>query len=342
MDFATVYYNPASVGSFGGVASLKKEAGNDPTKWLSAQNAYTLHKPVRRRYRRRKYIVQGIDSLWQADLADMQKIAQWNGGHYYVLVVIDVFSKHVWAQPVKNKTAKSILDAFKRIVASDQRKPECFMTDKGTEFNNQLMKRFCTDNGINYYTSQNPDTKAAVAERVIRTLKSRLYRYFQYKKTWKYTDVLQKLVDSYNKSKHRSIGMAPNDVTKETEEQVRNKLYPPGEERPIKFKFNVGNKVRIAREKPVFGKGYTQQWTDEIFTIWKRQLTDPPVYKIKDYTGEVITGTFYEPELQLVTDTGVYEIDQILKTRTRKGKKEFFVSWKGYPDTMNSWVTDLM
>jgi len=176
---------------------------------------------------------------------------------------------------------------------------------------------------------------------VIRTLKSRLYRYFEYKKTWKYTDVLQLLVESYNKSKHRSIGMAPVAVTKDTEDQVRKKLYPDTEDKPIHFKYNVGDKVRIAREKTVFGKGYTQQWTDEIFTIAQRQVTDPPVYKLKDYNGEFIVGTFYEPELQLVTDTGVYEIDKILKTRTRKRQKEYFVSWKGYPDSMNSWVTNL-
>ena len=342
MDLSTLYLNPASVGSFGGVNRLREQTGSDPTEWLRAQKVYSLYKPARRRFRRRKYIVSGIDSLWQADLADMKSISRWNEGYNYILVVIDVFSKYVWAEPVKSKDSKTVLAAFKKVLSSDERKPESFMTDKGGEFSNQAMKSYCTKNQINYYTSQNPDTKAAVAERVIRTLKSRLYRYFEHKKSWKYIDVLPLIVDSYNKSKHRSIGMAPKAVTKETEQQVRQKLYPPKKEKPIHFKYNVGNKVRIAREKPVFGKGYTQQWTDEIFTISQRLITDPPVYKLKDYNGEVITGTFYEPELQLVTDTGVYDIDKILRTRTRNGKKEFFVSWKGYPESMNSWVTDLI
>ena len=339
MDFGVIYLNPLNPSSFGGVSRLKEQVGKDPTEWLKSQNSYTLHKPVRRRFRRRRYMVSGIDSLWQADLADVKALARWNGGCSYILVVIDVFSKYVWAQPVKSKTAKEVLDAFKVVLGTDSRKPENFMTDKGGEFNNAAMKKYCTDNGINYYTSQNPDTKAAVAERVIRTLKSRLYRYFEYKKS--YIDILPELVTSYNKSKHRSIGMAPMDVTRENELEVHSKLYPK-QPQPIKFKYNVDDKVRIAREKPVFGKGYTQQWTDEIFTISQRQTTDPPVYKLKDYNGEEITGSFYEQELQVVHDTGVYEIDKILRTRTLSGKKEFFVSWKGYPASMNSWVTDIL
>ena len=339
-NFSTIYLNPALVGSFGGVEPLRQAAGKDPKEWLRTQDSYTLYKPVRRRFRRRKYVVKGIDALWQADLADMKDLADWNGGHKYILIVIDVFSKYLWAHPVKTKTAKSVLDAFKVILAMDDRKPESFMTDKGTEFNSEKMKLYCKKKGINYYTSQNPDTKAAVAERVIRTIKSRLYRYFEHGKTWKYVDVLQKLVDSYNSSKHRSIGMAPKNVDAVNEDQVRAKLYPE-ERRRIHFKFNVGDTGRFAREKPKFGKGYSQQWTDEIFSISQRLVTDPPVYKLKDYNGDPITGTFYEPELQQVTDTGLYKVDKIIKSRTRNGKKEFFVSWKGYPESMNSWVTDL-
>jgi len=336
----TVYFDPENPGSFGGVSRLKKAVGADPSKWLLSQNAYTLHKPARRRFRRRKYIVKGIDSLWQADLADFKSIAKWNNGNSYVLVVIDVFSKYVWAEPVKNKEAKTTLEAFRKILNRDQRVPKNFMTDKGREFDNVQMKNYCSKQDINYYTSQNPETKAAIAERVIRTLKSRLYRYFEHKKVWKYTDVLQKIVDSYNGSKHRSIGMAPNEVSAANENRVRRKLYPKSQSKPS-FKFNIGDQVRLAREKPVFGKGYKQQWTDEIFTVCQQKRTDPPTYKVKDYNGESIVGTFYEPELQKVIDTGVYSVDKILKTRTRKGKKEFFVSWKGYPDSMNSWVADL-
>jgi hypothetical protein len=341
MSFAEIYYDAANPGGFGGASRLAKQAHGNPKGWLQSQKTYTLYRPVTRKYRKRKYIVPGIDYLWQADLADMASLSQWNNGYKYILVVIDVFSKYVWAKPVKSKTAKEVLGAF-NMMMSDERKPKHFMTDKGKEFDNVHMRNYCQRNDINYYTSQNPDTKAAVAERVIRTLKSKMYRYFHHKKAWKYTDVLAKIVSSYNKSKHRSIGMAPKDVSKENEAQVHKKLYPAKDRKPIKFKFSVGDTVRIAREKPVFGKGYHQQWSDEIFTIAQRNVTDPPTYKLKDYNEQIIVGSFYEPELQLVTDTGVYEVEEILKTRDRNGKTEYFVSWKGYPRSAASWVQDLI
>ena len=134
MEFETIYLNPASVGSFGGVARLQNEAGADPTEWLRSQNTYTLYKPVRRRFRRRKYIVRGIDSLWQADLADFKAVSRWNDGFNYVLVVIDVFSKYLWAQPVKTKNAGDVLSAFRKVLNTDSRKPQSFNTDKGGEF----------------------------------------------------------------------------------------------------------------------------------------------------------------------------------------------------------------
>ena len=321
---------------------MRAAVGKNPLNFLRGEPTYSLYKPVRRRFRRRRYVVKGIDALWQGDLADFRSLSQWNEGYSYVLVVIDVFSKFVWVEPVKNKDAKSVLVAFKKILAKDNRVPQSFMTDKGREFDNEQLKRYCKSRNINFYTSQNPDTKAAVAERVIRTLKSRLYRYFHHKKSWNYVSVLQKVVKSYNNSKHRAIGVTPNSVSKENESQVREKLYPKQTAKAIILKFNIGDKVRIAKEKQVFGKGYHQQWSDEIFSIAKRRRTDPPVYILRDYRGEIIVGSFYAQELQLVTDSGVYEVEKILQTRTNKGKKEYFVSWKGYPESMNSWVTDLL
>ena len=115
MDFATVYLNPASVGSFGGVNRLREQTRSDPTEWLRAQNVYSLYKPARRRFRRRKYIVSGIDSLWQADLADMKSISRWNGGYNYILVVIDVFSKYVYGRsPSNQRTQKLCLTRLKK------------------------------------------------------------------------------------------------------------------------------------------------------------------------------------------------------------------------------------
>ena len=186
------------------------------------------------------------------------------------------------------------------------------------------------------YTSENEDINAAVVERFNRTLKNKMWRYFTYAKTQKYTDVLDDLVHSYNHTYHRSIGMAPSQVTVANSQEIVEKLYPL-KRKPI-YKFEVGDKVRMSRGKHVFRKGYVQGWTDEIFTVSTRHPTDPATFGLKDYDGEDIKGKFYEQELQKVTkqDDDVYDIEEVVKTRKRGGKVEYYVKWKGYPSKFNS------
>jgi hypothetical protein len=102
-------------------------------EWLMKQDAYTLHKPMRRHFKRNRAIVGGIDQQWQMDLADMQSMQKFNDGYRYLLVCIDVFSKYAWVVPLKNKTGPALVEAFKVILTSG-RKPEKIMTDQGTEF----------------------------------------------------------------------------------------------------------------------------------------------------------------------------------------------------------------
>src|SRR5580693_9080825 len=127
-----VYFDPAESGSFGGVAGLAKRTNRkSATHWLAAQDAYTLHKPVIRKYPRRKTFTVGIDDLWQADLVDVSSIAYHNGGMRFLLTAIDTFSKYAWAIPLKNKKADTVRDAFASLITL--RKPKLLQTDKGTE-----------------------------------------------------------------------------------------------------------------------------------------------------------------------------------------------------------------
>lgn len=295
------YFKPESPGSFGGVKRLRRSDPNlsvkDAKRFLSSQRAYTLHKPIRRIFKRRKTIVSGIDSLWQADLADFQALSRYNKGYKYLLVVIDVFSKFLWIEPVKTKQATEILHSFLQILnRSSPRRPLMVMTDKGTEF--AKLRSYLKERAITYYTSENVETKASVAERVIRTIKERLYRYFTHTKSNNFLAVLPKIVESYNKSIHRSIGMAPTDVTPQNQQLVSARLY--GVSPRPKCKFDIGDQVRISKYKGAFEKGYKANWTEEIFSVAKKLKTVPPVYEIADHSGETILGRFYEQELQLV------------------------------------------
>jgi hypothetical protein len=342
------YINPKSTASFGGanrlrIATKPRPSLHQTLKYLEGLPAYTLHKQRRYKFKRNRFIITGIDDTWQADLADFASLSTANDGYKYVLVVIDSLSKYVWAVKLRQKNASTVLPAIKLILRqASPRKPLNFLVDKGGEFKNVATKTYMKEQGINFYTTKNPDTKAAIAERVIRTLKGRIYRYLTHNNTKKYIDILDDVVDSYNSSKHRSIGMAPNEVTKETEKAALRKLYP-GKLAPMKtFRFSNGDNVRLAKEKNPFQKGYHPLWTEEVFTVTEVIPRDPVVYKVADQSGEAIEGTFYEQEMQKVTmkPDDAYRIENVLKTRKRGRKKEYFVKWLGYPDTMNSWIDE--
>jgi len=171
-----------------------------------------------------------------------------------------------------------------------------------------------------------------------------MYRYFTAKHTRRYTDILQDLVYAYNHTHHRSIGMAPTDVTPDNEDVVRAPLYPI-QNKLLDWKFKVGDKVRIVMQRRTFQKGYIGNWSEEIFIVNARMPTAPVTYKLKlkDLTGDAIKGTFYSDELQIVSklDDALFDIERIVKTRKRTGKVEYLVKWRGYPEKFNSWVITL-
>jgi len=197
-DRKVTYYDPKNPGSFGGVQSLSKVADQPAREWLSGQETCTLHRPVRRNFQRRRIIFSGIDDQWQADLIDLTKLTKFNNGNTFVLIVIDVFSNFAWAEPLKNKPSKSVRKAFAKIVNRSGRKPlPLFLyTDRGLEFTNKLFQRWLKKKQIHFLTPQNQETKAAIAERMIRTLLSRVKRS---------VDVLPDFLRSCNAKYHRSI-----------------------------------------------------------------------------------------------------------------------------------------
>jgi len=189
---------------------------------------------------------------------------------------------------------------------------------------------------------QNEDIKAIIVERFNRTLKEKMYRYFTAKNTRRYVDVLPDFIYAYNHSRHRSIGMAPADVSPDNEDAIRARLYP-AQKKSSNCNFKIGDSVRITMQRRPFHKGYSGNWSEEIFKVADRMLTVPVTYKLKDLASEDIKGTFYEDELQLVTkaEDELFDIEHILKTRKRVGKVEYFVKWRGYSAKFNSWVTAL-
>ena len=291
--------------------------------------AEELHKPVKRKFRKRRVLVSGIDKIWAADLADMRALSKENDGYNFLLLVIDTFSKYGWIVPLKNKKGETIVKALKEIFKESGRRPDKLWTDKGREFFNKDVRDL-----VYLYATENEE-KSSIAERWIRTMKEKMFKYFTDNNTYNYIDALPELVEDYNNTVHSSTKLTPTDASKEENElTVWRNLYPDRYKTSrLNPKFSVGDKVRITKKKEVFEKGYTTRWTEEIFTIKEIRETNPITYKLEDLKGEEIEGTFYEPELQK-TKQQIYRIEKIIK----KEKGRSFVKWKGYSDKFNSWV----
>ncbi|XP_035205398.1 uncharacterized protein LOC118180402 [Stegodyphus dumicola] len=167
-----------------------------------------------------------------------------------------------------------------------------------------------------------------------------MWKYFTQFNTRKYIDVLDDLMHSYNHSVHRSIKMKPVSVTKENEKLAWKNLYGRIEN-PKSPRLKVGDIVRISKQKMKFEKGYEQNWSRELFSIYEVLEREIPVYKLKDLSNEIIKGSFYEQELQKVNDSGYYLVENVLKKRKVGGKTEYFVKFEGYPKKFNAWVSDV-
>ena len=175
--------------------------------------------------------------------------------------------------------------------------------------------------------SAHNEGKSVVAERFIRTLKNKIYKYMTLISKNVYIDKLDDIVNEYNNTYHTAIKMKPIDVKDNTyintDKEVNDK--DP--------KFKVGYHVRISKYKNIFAKGYTPYWFEEVFVIKEVKSTVPWTYVINDFNGEEITGTFYEKELQK-TSQEEFRIEKVIKRKDH----EIYVKWKGYDNSFNSWV----
>ena len=339
-DLESKYYDTKSHSSFSGVNRLvkhSKKSKKDVVKWLSLQDTYTLHKPVRKHFKRRRVLTGSIGYQYQVDLVDVRKFSVWNNGMNFLLMCIDCFSKFGYAKPLKTKKSFHVIPALREIFC-EGRKPMYISFDAGSEFVSNVMKKFYHDEGVFHFTFRNSQ-KAQIVERFNQTILHRLYRYFTYANTYRYIEVLPNIIDAYNRSFHRSIKTAPIMVTKNNQNQIWQTLY--GDivyENVEEPKFKVGDTVRLAKLLNTFAKGYSQQWTEELFTVSKVHHTFPPVYSVKDYKNEEIDGRFYAQELQKVGEKEEFIIEKVIGERKVGRRKELLVKWLGYDNSYNSYI----
>jgi len=348
VDLEREYFDLNNAYAYGSEWNLKNDYNKTCSPkirkhFLSKQGCYTKHVPACRPTTTDLVFASNVDDWWHMDLADMRSLKSENDGASYILVAIDVLSKYGFARVIKNKSAINVKNALIDIFEKERRKPDKIYVDCGSEFNNTLVKGLLKKENIEIYFAKGVSShKACIAERWIRTLKTRLWRYFSHNNTHRYIDVLGKVVKGYNNSKHSSINCAPSSVNASNFLSVWKKLYC-GKFiiKNVKARLKEGEYVRISKLKKHFAKGYENNFTDEIFQIKAVIHKNPVMYELIDLTGEDISGRFYERELVNVTLPEYFEVNKILRTRKKGNRREFLVSWKGYGDKFNSWVNEI-
>ena len=268
-----IYYDVQNPNFLSGIRKLYKAAKAKDKgitlaqvkDFLAGEDTYTLHRQYKRPRKYRKTIAYYINDLHQADLIDVSSLSKHNRNYKFLLVNIDVLSRKVYVQPLRNKSAKEILRAFQEI--HKEAVPKNLQSDLGKEFHNQLVREYLKSRSIHFFSSYS-DQKAAVVERVNRTLKEKMWKYFTKTGKLNYTSVLQDIVQGYNNSKHRSIGVAPNQVNKKNQDKIWNYQYKSElGTRRLKFKFDIGDFVRLVHLDKTFTKKYLPRFTKEIFII---------------------------------------------------------------------------
>ena len=241
------YYKPSEPYSFG------RKTNKLPPEWWRQSRTYSLHKPIRHRFPTRATITSAPHIQYQADLIEMIPYARENRGYRYILVIIDIFTRYCWVSPLKSKTGEELAHVFKKIFQSEAPPPMYLQTDQGKEFYNTHVRRVLTKLKIHLFSTKSP-FKASMAERVNRTLKSKLWRYFTYSGKYKWLAVLPQLTESYNNTPHRSL---PNRLTPSMANDKerwftiwQHQQYEGVEKRVFKpHKFSIGDWVRVSRWK---------------------------------------------------------------------------------------------
>ena len=357
-ELTRIYFNPRQPGSFQSFRKLQQAArqrGNTGLgvrrlkRWLQNQEPYSRNRLfLPRAIQRARVIVGGQYDQFDADLADLQNLSDSNNHYRFLLVVIDVFSRFVWVEALRNKMNNSVKAGFERIFQRG-RVPRRLRTDNGKEFTGNIMDDYYTTLNITHFVAMN-EVKANYAERAIKTLKSKISRYLTHMQTGRYINVLQDLVHSYNNTKHNTIKMPPAEVNRNNEVPLWWMQYRPTTRRPppkIPFKMNVGETVRIPKLGNIFSREYDVRWTGEVFIIIERFRRDNiNMYKVEDREGEPVFGTFYEGELQRVLpNTGrndadhQWRVERILNERRgADGTRQALVSFRGWPRFYNRWI----
>ena len=283
----------AAYGSVRNLAKASRLPVSKVRQFLHSKDSYTKFTLAAQKFKRMRAFARFRNEIWCMDLAYVDKLSKENNGVKYLLVRQDLFDRTVNANGMKTKDSQETVKAFSSMMTKRNR-PKKIWVDKGTEFAGAF-KKFCVAEGILVYSTMS-ETKAAFAERTIRSLKNILYRYME-DFGYKYIHKLPQFITTLNSRINSSIDMRPNTVKNCDFMSILHSKPLREFKKPI---FKIGDRVRISKYDLPFRKGYKPQFTGEVFEIVGIATRKPPTYTIKDEQDEIIQGKFYQKELMKV------------------------------------------
>jgi len=339
-----IYYGK-STGALRGPAALYARAQKeghlnitlkDVKAFLKSQPTYSRFRPARRKYPRNKVIAHYCGEVFQIDIMDMQNVVVENDGYKYVLLGYDTFSKYLIGFPLKDRKPYSVILGLKHFLENVPFSLANIYWDKEGSFLSKQVQNWLLENDIHNYTTTSI-VKAPGVERVIRTLRVAMARFFNTTETVRWLDFLPRFINSYNNRTHSTTRLRPIDVVNDP------MLIPRQVDLPAKTYSvpSVGSFVRLNRIRGIFGKEFTGNWTSEVFKVVKTRTSTPiPMISVEDLTGEPILGMFYPEEVQEIDWDGKKRVESVVKTRVRDKNMQYLVSFVGYPAKYYEWIDE--
>lgn len=297
------YLNTRIKGSFSGIQRFRKEQklnSKNTLDVLSSIPAYTRHKPAPSRFKRRKVVVHFVNQIYCSDLIDLQKYYRWNSGKKWLCMVMDLFSRYLYAFPLSDKKAESVKKGFQELFRRTKTKPLTIWTDQGQEYLGKAFQDYLKKINVKHYYTYSK-LKSTSCERVNRTILSKLFKWMSAAKSKRWIDIIQSIISTYNDEKHRSIGMSPSQARKkQNHAKVQQAMFKNSDNNNSRARLKKGDSVILRKNKLIFAKSYLPQFGDEVFKIYSVKFSNPITYILSDKAGNLIPGSFYEKEIQKV------------------------------------------
>ena len=253
----------------------------DLTKIFIDENYNT---PPRKNFPTNKILYNHIDEIWSIDLAVFTDYKTSNKkGYRYIFIIIDNFSKYLWAIPLKNKYSQTITNEFSKILTTSKRKPLKLESDRGTEFYNSIFQNFLKSKKIHHY-SRYTDKGPSIAERVIRTIRNLLKKPVFEKGNADWLSEIPSVVKQYNNTIHHSTKISPIQASKKSNEKIISDNLKDYRVKQ-KPKFKLGQLIRVGDIKKVFSKGDSTNYSYKLYSITEVIHDTIPSYRI-DYLPE--------------------------------------------------------